>query len=96
MFEKIKLALRIDVDELDGEIKDTIEAAISDLKLCGVSKSKIVETDPLILRAVKTFCRAEFSSDEKEAARLKESYEMIRNHLCLSIEYTQTQDVIKL
>lgn len=89
MLEKIRLALRIDETELDEEIQDTIEAAKSDLKLCGVLESKIVETDPIILRAIKTFCKAEFSNDDKEAARLKESYEMIRNHLCLSIEYTQ-------
>lgn len=89
MLDKIKLALRIDEMELDGEIQDTIEAAESDLKLSGVLESKIVETDPIILRAIKTFCKAEFSNDDREATRLRESYEAIKNHLCLSIEYTQ-------
>ena len=89
MFEKIKSALRVDDSELDEEIQDTIQAAVADMKLCGIIESKIVETDPIIFRAVKTFCKSEFSTDEKEASRLKESYESIRNHLCLSIWYTQ-------
>jgi len=41
----------------------------------------------LILRAVKTFCKAEYSSDDKEAARYRQSYEMLRNHLTMSIDY---------
>lgn len=87
MLEKVKLALRIDDDSLDEDIQDTINAAISDMKLCGVAGSKIVETDPLILRAVKVFCKAEFSSDDKEADRYKESYERLRDHLTMSLDY---------
>ena len=89
MFEKIKLALRIDGTDLDQEIQDNIDAAKADLILCGVLAIKVVDTDPIIVRAIKTFCKAEFSSDDKEATRLKESYEALRNHLCLSVEYTQ-------
>lgn len=91
MLEKIKLALRIDDDSLDEEIQDTIDAAKADLKLSGVLESKIVETDPLILRAIKTFCKHEFSTDDKEADRYKESYEMIKVHLSLSIDYTVSE-----
>lgn len=85
---KIKLALRIDTDDLDEEIQDTIDAAKADLKLCGVLENKIVDTDPLIIRAVKTFCKYEFSSDDKESAKYRLSYEMLRDHLSLSIDYT--------
>ncbi|HBM74712.1 MAG TPA: DNA-packaging protein [Clostridiaceae bacterium] len=88
LIDKIKLALRIDDNSLDEDIQDTIDAAIADLRLCGILESKIVETDPLILRAIKTFCKAEFSVDEKEAERYRESYDMIRNHLALSMDYT--------
>lgn len=87
MLEKIKLTLRIDENNLDGEIEDTIQAAISDLKLCGVLENKIIETDPLIIRAIKIFCKAEYSSDDKEATRYRKSYEMLRNHLSMSKEY---------
>lgn len=88
MLEKIKLALRIDDDSLDQEIQDTIDAARADLKLSGILGNKIVETDPLIIRAVKTFCKYEFCTDDKEADRYRESYSMIKTHLSLSIEYT--------
>ena len=88
MLEKIKLSLRVDSDDLDEEIQDTIEACKSDLKLSGVAESKIVDTDSLILRVVKTFCKAEFSSDNTEAKRYINSYNMLKNHLCLSIDYT--------
>ena len=87
VLEKVKLVLRIDDTVLDEDIQDTINAAMADLKLCGVLESKIVETDTLILRAVKTFCKAEYSSDDKEAARYRESYEMLRNHLSMSVDY---------
>lgn len=88
MLEKIKLALRIDGDELDNDIEDTINAAKADLKLNGICENKVSDDDPLIVRAVKTYCKAEYTSDNNEAVRYKQSYEMIRNHLALSCEYT--------
>lgn len=88
MLEKIKLALRFDDDALDDDILDNIEAAKADMKLCGICENKIVNTDPLILRAVKTFCKAEFSTDDKESDRYRNAYEKLRDHLSLSIEYT--------
>lgn len=89
MLEKIKLALRIDDDSLDEEIQDSINAAIADLKLSGVLENKLDETDPLIIRAVKTFCKYEFCTDDKESERYKNAYDMIKVHLTLSIDYTE-------
>lgn len=87
LLNKVKTCLRIDDTYLDEDIQDTIDAAFNDLKLCGIMQSKIVETDPLILRAVKIFCKAEYSVDEKEAARYRQSYEMLRDHLSMSMDY---------
>lgn len=87
LIDKVKIALRFDDNSLDEDIQDSIEAAIADLILCGVLESKIVETDSLIIRAVKTFCKAEFTSDDREAVRYREAYEMIRNHLSMSTDY---------
>lgn len=88
MLEKIKLALRIDDNYLDSEIQDTIDAAKADLKLSGILENKISETDQLIIRAIKTFCKAEFSTDDKEAERYRDSYNMIKIQLSISIDYT--------
>jgi uncharacterized phage protein (predicted DNA packaging) len=87
LIDKVKLALKIDDNTLDDDIQDTIDAAIADMKLCGIFESKIVDTDTLILRAIKTFCKAEYSKDDKESGRYRDSYEMLRNHLSMSIDY---------
>lgn len=90
MLEKVKIALRVEAEDtdLDGDIQDTIDAAIADMKLCGIIEEKILETDAIIMRAIKTFCKSEYSTDDKEAKRYKESYEMIRNHLAMSTDYS--------
>ena len=87
MLDKIKLILKIDDNIQDMDIQETIEAAEADLQLCGVDKSRIVDTNPLILRAIKTYCKAEYSTDEKESTRYMNSYFMLRNHLSMSIDY---------
>lgn len=88
MLEKIKLSLRIDSDDLDEEIQDAIDSCKADLKLSGVLESKILGGDSLILRAVKVFCKSEFSTDDREAERYRKSFQMLKDHLCLSVEYT--------
>jgi len=94
ILDKVKLTLRIDDTILNEDIQDTINAAMADLKLSGVLGSKIIETDALILRAIKTYCKAEYSSDAKEAERYSESYAMLRNHLSMSIDYNVIPVVI--
>lgn len=93
MLEKIKLALRIDGNDLDSEIDDEIEAAKADLILSGVTKEKINDEDPLIIRAIKIFCKIEFASNEQEAERYRNCYEMLKSHLTLSADYTVNTDV---
>ena len=93
MLEKIKLSLRVDSDDLDEEIQDTIDSAKLDLKLSGIDEDKIIDMDPLILRAIKVFCKAEFSSDNTESNRFRKCYEMLRDHLALSTEYSSKEEV---
>lgn len=87
LLEKIKNALRVDGNDLDEEIQDLIDAAKADLVLSGLKESKIVDTDPLIIRAITTYCKANFGYDIPDAERYQQSYEMIKNHLSLSQEY---------
>lgn len=88
LLDKVKLSMRIDDTVLDTDIQDVIDAAEADLILCGILEDKIVDTDPLIVRAVKIFCKAEYASDDKESERYRQSYEMLRDHLSMSIDYT--------
>lgn len=73
MLEKVKLALRITTDAFDSEITGLIAAACADLGVVGVD----VETttaDPLLIRAIITYCRVNFGSPD-DYDRLKASYD---------------------
>ncbi|MGJ9381528.1 phage head-tail connector protein [Salipaludibacillus sp. CF4.18] len=91
MLEDIKVMLRISTSNtvFDVEINDLIESAKHDLILSGITKSRAeTDTDPLIKRAVSLFVKANFGWDNPDAARLQKSYEMLRQHLHFSQEYS--------
>lgn len=90
--DSVKLALRVDDDFLDSDITETIEACKSDLVITGVDRNKITNEDKLILRAIKLFCKAEFSTDDKESERYKKAYESLKIHLSLSSDYKEGQN----
>jgi len=85
----VKVALRIaaTTTDFDGEINDLISAAIDDLKLAGVAADKAIDTDPLIKRAITTYCKAYFGYDNPDADRFWRSYESLKMHLTLSADY---------
>ena len=89
LLEKVKKSLRKSGDHLDDEIIDLIDAAKCDLKLSGVHESKIVDSDPLIIRAITTYCKANFGYDNNEADRFQKSYDMLKMHMTMSIDYTE-------
>lgn len=89
MLDDVKTALRFSGTSLDTEIQDLIEAAKADLSLSGVHPSKIIDTDPLIKRAVVVYCKAHFGYEEPAQAELfMKSYNALKVHLALSQEYT--------
>lgn len=85
MLESIKLALRIKSSAFDIEIIDLMEAAKLDLSISGIKN--INEEDPLILQAVKTYCKANFSMDNKDSEKYQRSYDMLKQHLALCGDY---------
>lgn len=85
MLEKVKLALRIKSNSLDLEIQDLIESAKADLNISGVKN--LDEEDPLIIKAVKTYCKANFGLDNKDSEKYQKSYDMLKQHLSLCGEY---------
>lgn len=89
MLADVKDALRLSGTDLDIEVQDLIDAAKADLQLSGVPADKIVDTDPLIKRAVIVYCKAHFGWDNPEADRFAKSYDMLKMHLTLSAEYTE-------
>lgn len=88
LIDDVKQTLRIRTTSLDTEVQDLIDAAKSDLILSGVLSVKVTDTDMLIKRAVILYCKANFGLDNADSDKYQDSYDSLKNHLCLSQEYT--------
>lgn len=89
MLEKVRTALRIKTRSLDNEIEDLIAAALADLKIAGVTNTD--ENDPLIIRAVITYCKANFGVTDAYD-RLKKSYDEQKAQLQMASGFTDWGD----
>lgn len=87
MLEAVKNALGITTTDarIISEIQDLIEAAKADLRNNGVNSDLV--NDPLIIQAVKTYCRMNFRSPA-DYDRLKASYDEQKGTLMNSTGYT--------
>lgn len=85
MLDKVRLALRITSNAYDEDLQGLIEAGLADLGLAGVLSEKV--TDPLIQRAVITYCRCMFGSPA-DYDRLKRSYDEQKAQLQTATGYT--------
>lgn len=87
MLGAAKKACRVTAAVYDDELTDLIAAAKADLALAGVTQERVQDnTDPLIRRAVITFCRANFGAPENYAA-LKASYDEQKAQLQAAVKY---------
>ena len=76
----------------DSELEDLINAARADLVLGGVLPAKAEdEQDPLIMRAVATYVKAEFGLDNDDSEKYRASYKEQRNGLELSDSYIASE-----
>lgn len=89
LLEKVKLALRITTTAFDSEITDLIAAARADLGIAGVLIED--EMEPLIIRAVTTYCRANFGQPE-DYERMKAAYDEQKAQLRTATGYTDWGD----
>lgn len=90
LFDDVKSALRVTTDDtgIIQEIDDLIAAARSDLIRAGVLIEKAnSDEDPLIKRAIITYCKANFGYDNPDAERFQRSYDILRQELSLSSDY---------
>lgn len=94
MLGPVKLALRVMTDAFDTEIEGHIDAALLDLDLAGVSVSNAdLDADrPLILQAVKLYCKLHFGEPDRVEAwdRLKSAYDDLKATLSMSTCYRKT------
>lgn len=84
----VKLALGIAqaVNSFNTDLDGLICACKADLKLCGISESKINDDDALVNRAIIFYCKAYFrNSDSSE--RYRKAYEALRTAMSMAGEY---------
>lgn len=83
--EKVKTALRIRHDVLDNDIADMIDACLADLEICGIVQPD--EGDPIILSAIKLYCRTNFEDDTGRAEDFQKRYDSLKACLMMAEGY---------
>lgn len=89
---KIKNSIRIKHTALDDDIEDTIRAALDDLAVCGVKAPPADDSqdmDPLILNAVKLFCKVEYTDDPAKSAIYQSRYNSLKSCLMMADGYRE-------
>lgn len=89
--EKMRNAIRISskAEPITEEINDCIEACKRDLQQVGVNN--LDESDPLIIRAITIYCKAEFGYSEK-AQQFRQSYDSLKLALSLMEDYQKAPE----
>ncbi len=88
LIDDIKDYLRVSGNDLNTEITDLINAAKADLLLAGILTAKVNDdTDALIRRAVSVYCKANFGYDNQDADRFQKSYDLLKAHLSMAVDY---------
>lgn len=78
LLETVKKALRVTHSGLDeAEIQPLIDAAKKELEVAGVTN--MLESDPLIIRAVTVYCKAHFGYDNPESEKFLSSFNSLKN-----------------
>lgn len=91
MLEQIKMALRITTDAYDAELNNLIAAAAIDLGIAGVNEERESVNNPIIIRAVSTYCKMNFGTVD-DYDRLKASYDEQKAQLSMATGYTDWSD----
>lgn len=87
LLDDVKQALRVSSATLNQEITDLIEAAKEDLQISNVDAETLTDADPLIKRAIITYCKAHFGYNNPDADRFMVAYESLKSHLSLSADH---------
>ena len=91
MLEQIKMALRITTNAYDAELNNLIAAATIDLGIAGVNEERESVNNPIIIRAVSTYCKMNFGTVD-DYDRLKASYDEQKAQLSMATGYTDWSD----
>ena len=90
LIDDVRAYLRIDATDtsFDGEIQDLIGAVQTELTDLGINPNLVSSaTDPLIKKAITTYCKANFGYDTDNAEDFTSAYEKIKIYLMNSGTY---------
>lgn len=90
LIDDVRSYLRIDATDtsFDVEIQDLINAVQAELIDVGVDPTLVsAATDPLIKRAITTYCKANFGYDTDNAEAFQSSYEKLKIYLMNASTY---------
>ena len=90
LLEKIKAGIRRTHDKLDDDLQGDIDACLADLEVCGIVYADV--TDPLIVNAVKLYCRSTNTDDPAKAAEWLRRYESLKACLMMAEGYGREAD----
>lgn len=82
---EVKLSLRLTSGALDGEIEDTMAAALLDMQRVGISSTADNELTDML---VKLYCKWQFNYNEK-GEQYQKNYLALRDSLSLSSGYKE-------
>ena len=85
LLEKVKAGIRRTHDKLDDDLQGDIDACLADLEVCGIVFADV--SDPLIVNAVKLYCRSTNTDDPAKAAMWLERYEALKACLMMAEGY---------
>ena len=93
LLQDVKTACRVTSVTYNDELTDLIQAALCDLGIVDIDASKLVsvDPDPLIKRAILTYCKMNFgyaTLTVDQYDRLKASYDEQKSQLLMSSSYT--------
>lgn len=92
LLEKVKLSARISGNAFDDDVQDIMESAREELIQAGISRVKAEsDDDPLIVRALKIYVKANFGIDSPNAYRFQQSFESLKRHLSMAGDYTDDE-----
>lgn len=92
LLDKVKVACRVTSTAYDEELTDLIGAAFADLGIPDIKPELLTETDtdPLIQRAVITYCKMNFGYlDVEQYQKFKASYDEQKAQLLMNSTYTE-------
>lgn len=79
--DKVKAFIPIRHTKLDADIQDNITSCLTDLRVHGIVYAD--ESDPLILNAVKLYCKSLYLEEPAKAAEYMRRYVVLRD--CLKV-----------